>query len=146
MTDKFIAPPVAVDWVRAVGETGYEYIKDLSERVGDISDVISSLENNNLFTWNSFSRAPKKDWFFVKSANYTTAHSCLLIATAAITVTLNTTPDDQEWVRIKRETTAGPVTISGTIDGDATGYTMMANHENINLIYSRELGYWVIMQ
>jgi hypothetical protein len=141
-----VSPPVAADWTRAVGPTGYQFILDLWEYVGAVSDQLSTLDNNNLFLWAALAAKNEKDYLQVKSSSFTTHASGLFICTDAITATLNPNPADREWVRLKRETANGPVVISGTIDNDSSGYTMLANHENINLIYSQSLGYWVIMQ
>lgn len=73
---------------------------------------------------------------------YTTAGDQTLICTAALTVTLNNIPADNEQVTIKR--TNGEVIIdagSKTIDGDAT-YTMLVDYEGVDIVYVAATDEW----
>jgi len=78
------------------------------------------------------------------AVDYTTAGNELVKVTAAITITLNTTPKDKEKVTVKRDTTAGNVTVSGAIDND-TFYKMLANQESKTFIYDGENASWMIV-
>lgn len=88
------------------------------------------------------------DDFSVSTAsNYTTTGAeRLIVATGAITITLNADPEDFETVTIKRATTAGAVTISGngnTIDGSAT-FSMISNYDSYTVVYSVDAAEWLI--
>jgi hypothetical protein len=78
------------------------------------------------------------------SSAYTTTGSAVIIATAALTITLNASPDDQEEVAIQRATTAGPVVVSGTINGD-TSYHMVGNYESKVFRYVLASAEWIIL-
>lgn len=100
-------------------------------------DMSPIWQTNNFFTTKLFS----------ESTNFTTFDNCIVIATSNITVTLNTNPKDQEKAIIKRNTTAGTVTISSSpinIDGAAT-YSLIANYEAAHCIYSATDNEWFIV-
>lgn len=78
------------------------------------------------------------------AVNYTTTSNQLIIATSNITITLNANPKDKEVAIIKRDTTAGTVTISGTIDG-STSYNLITNYEAAHCIYSYDNSTWYII-
>ncbi len=90
-------------------------------------DQLSDLESRTVYT----------------AVNYTTAGNELVKATAAVTITLNLTPKDKEKVIVKRDTTAGRVTVSGLIDDD-TFYMMLADQESKTFIYDGENAVWMI--
>lgn len=96
-----------------------------------------------------FLKSLAKEFFFISTATAytTTGLEDLVVATAAVTVTLNALPDDGEKVEIKRVTTAGNVIIDGngnTIDGAAT-FTLLSNYGSYDLIYSVTEGGWLII-
>ena len=90
----------------------------------------------------------KKPFFVSVSADYTARENiCLVIVTAAVTISLDPAPKDGQQVKIKRVTTAGTVTIDSNgadIDGAAT-YSMLANYQGLDLIYSRDAGEWLLV-
>lgn len=80
----------------------------------------------------------------VISANYTTRKNEILICTAELTVTLNPTPKDREKVTVKRNTTAGYTTVSGTIDGDSS-FIMVNNYDSFTFVYLAENAEWSVI-
>lgn len=94
-----------------------------------------------------FSVGTARQDFFSVSSSHTTAGNEIVEVTEAITVTLNSAPDSEERVTIKRNTTSGSVTIDGngkTIDGEST-FVMYNNFECINVMYSADSGGWLII-
>jgi len=78
---------------------------------------------------------------------YTTTQKQLLIVTSNVTITLNAKPKDKEDVIIKRNTTAGTVTIDAgakTVDGAAT-YDLVTNYEGVHCVYSYTDDAWFII-
>lgn len=76
------------------------------------------------------------------SSAYTTAGDQILVCTAALTVTLNNLPADNELVTIKR--TNGEVIIDAgakTIDGVST-YTMLVDYEGVDVLYVAVTDEW----
>jgi len=81
------------------------------------------------------------------SGDLTTSGNTIIIATAAITVTLSAAPSNLEEVTVKRATTAGNVVVDGgakNIDGDET-FTMLVNYDAYTFIYSTSAGEWLII-
>jgi len=81
------------------------------------------------------------------SGAYTTERSSVIVVTDAVTITLNASPSDQEYVTVKRVTTAGNVTIDGNgknIDGGAT-YSMVSNYDSYTFRYFDSPGEWLII-
>ena len=78
------------------------------------------------------------------STTYTTTGKQIIIVTSNTTITLNTNPKDKETVIVKRDTTAGTVTVSGTIDGGAS-YDLIVNYEAIQCVYSYDNSSWYIV-
>ena len=79
------------------------------------------------------------------SADFTTTGDQIIICTntAAITITLNATPDESEQVHIVRQNT-GAVTVSGAINGD-TSLTIGQRYSSPHLIYTVDAGEWNII-
>lgn len=128
-------------------------------RTGGDVDQIANQQIRELLPWFSvaneseinrqydFPQAHDLPLFVSTASSHTTAGDEIVEATGAITVTLNATPANEERVTVKRNATAGDVTIDGNghnIDGDST-YTMLINYEGIDLIYSIESGVWLIV-
>ena len=81
----------------------------------------------------------------VKTSNFTTTRTQRIICNAAITITLDGTPQDDDKVYIKRVN--GQVTIDGNgnnIDGE-TSITLVIEYTSVLLTYSSTLGDWFIM-
>lgn len=135
-------------------------IEQLWRRTGGGADDVSDGQTRELFAWSqgagsedkndpialfgSFD-ASKDAVFFSVSSAHTTAGNEFVEATASITVTLNQYPEDGERVTVKRNTTAGNVTISGNGNNinDASTYVMALNYEGVALVYSATSGVWL---
>lgn len=90
-----------------------------------------------------------KEKFLLSSTgtNYTTSTNEIVVCTAAITVTLNPSPTHEEEVIVKRNTTAGTVTVSSAsinIDGALT-YDLVTNYEAVRIIYSQYDNEWFLV-
>lgn len=82
-----------------------------------------------------------------QSSNFTTERSTRVVATAAITITLNATPADQETVTVKRATSAGSVVVDGngnTIDG-SSNFTLLNNYDSYTFVYFENSSEWLII-
>jgi hypothetical protein len=90
-----------------------------------------------------FSTTPIK----VTDSDYTSSIRETVIVTASKTITCSLQPLDGQTLIVKRKTTAGNVTVSGngkTIDG-ATTFVLTVNYQTVSILYSSELGEWLIM-
>jgi hypothetical protein len=148
MAETPIAPPISTDWVPLVGDRGYFFLLDLWRRSGGEVDLINTGFIQELYPWtfnytNTGVGSPNHS-IAVVSADYTIAGPMTVIVQASCTITLDPYPADSQTATIKRDTSAGNVILSGTIDGDSS-YTMLANHEAIDLIYSVDSGEWSII-
>lgn len=79
------------------------------------------------------------------SVDYTTSGSDIVICNDAVTVTLNSTPDDLELVTIKRA--AGEIVIDGNgkqIDGGDT-ITVIRKYTSLDLVYTVDSDSWNII-
>lgn len=82
-----------------------------------------------------------------QSSDFTTERSTRVVATAAITITLNATPADQETVTVKRATSAGSVVVDGngnTIDG-SSNFTLLNNYDSYTFVYFENSSEWLII-
>lgn len=90
-----------------------------------------------------------KTFFDVKlittSANFTTFGDAIIVATSNVTITLNANPKDQEKVVVKRDTTAGSVTISAAAIDGTTSYVLLMNYEAAQCVYSETNSTWYIV-
>lgn len=139
-----------------------EYLFKLWLRTGGGDDSISSIENGELYepgiqTSDSEELETELDPFetlpgglfpvevISVADSYTTTGDQILICTNAsdITVTLNATPDDGEQVHIKKAGD-GMVTVSGTVDGQATT-DIIFKYDSPHLVYTLEAGEWSII-
>ena len=79
------------------------------------------------------------------STDFTTTGSQIIICTntAAITITLNATPDDAEQVHIVRQNT-GAVAVSGAINGD-TSLTIGNRYSSPHLVFTIDADEWNII-
>lgn len=126
-------------------------IWQLRARTGGYTDVIettvtSTSDNSGQFALVQDLVGAARD-VSVQSTVYTTANSEIVICNnaAAITVTLNASPDDEELVSIKR--TDGTVTIAGngkTIDGK-TAQRINVKYASLDLLYTVETDSWSII-
>jgi len=122
-----------------------EYLERAASNINDTNQNVEDIGIRESYPWPQILSTKKSQFNVVASANYaTTGFESVLVVTNAATVTLNTTPDDGEKISIKRATTAGNVTVSGTIDG-ASSYTMAENYECIDLIYIASSNEWLIV-
>lgn len=137
--------------------TGYELAGIMDESVAEgLSSLAAILQpfsaedgeiNFDAVNAALFATVENDPVYISTSSNYTTTgNEDVVIATAAITVTLNDSPDDGETVTVKRATTAGYVTVDGngnTIDGD-TDFIMVNNYDSYTFIYIEDAGEWLI--
>lgn len=87
---------------------------------------------------------PKDDIIDISTAT-TSAGSKVYVCTAALTLTLNATPSNNELVKVKA--TNGEVIIDAngkTIDGEST-YTIVVDYECINCLYIATTDEWLII-
>ena len=79
------------------------------------------------------------------STDHTTNGNEVVICTntSAITITLNTNPDDGEQVHIKRQNT-GRVNVIGDIDGD-TEKAITLRYDSPHLVFTVDAGEWSII-
>ena len=123
--------------VSPIWETKYTEIKKQLEDLQNELDMSPIWTTNNFFTTKVFSTGTA----------FTTYDNCIVVATSNITVTLNPNPKDQEKAIIKRNTTAGEVTISSSpinIDGAST-YVLLMNYEAAHCVYSATDNEWFIV-
>jgi hypothetical protein len=129
---------------------GLEFIIfQLWKRTGGGSDAVSSAITTASLSAPAYSASNfVGQSITAASSNYTTTGlDRLVVATAAITVSLNDEPNQLEQVSIKRSSVTGPVVIDGngnTIDGQTT-YTIAENYEAIDLMYADDWGGWAIV-
>lgn len=118
----------------------FRFLSSVWERLGGPTNEVANIEIQELYPWQT---SPRDDTdIIVASSNTTTTGNAIIICTSAITVILNSNPDDLEMVTVKR--TTGNVTVSGAIDGD-TSFTMLAAYESKTFIYSVINGEWSII-
>ena len=137
-----VAPPDSSIWVPVVGEQGYQFLLDLYRRTGETDDFVANQDVQEFYPWPQDSRYCDYD-LIVISTDYTTAGNQVIIATNGETVTLNATPEDNETVIVKRDSTSD-ITVSGTIDGDSS-HVITQNYAAIALKYSTEQAKWYIV-
>lgn len=132
------------------------WAQDMWIRTGADQDNIANQAVRESYAWRIGRKQPdnvnysvnisKKGKVIVTTgSNYTlTGYEDLLIVTGSVTITVNPNPKDGEEVAIKRSTTAGYVTISGTIDGDSS-HVMTRNYDGVDLIYSVSNAGWFVV-
>lgn len=149
MTHEVYLPNVNQQFVDANGmltEVGYRFLYFLWERSGGHDDSITALQNESFF-WATPTSFFTDITVVSTGTAYTTQGNTLLIATAAITITLNPNPIDQEKVTIKRAVPTGLVTVSGgskNID-DMTTYEIPTDYEAVQIVYSITDDNWFIV-
>ena len=146
MADVAIAPPFSNDWEPVVGATGYQFILDVYRRLGAEVDAVNKQSIQELYPWTfafQTQESSKKTVTVTTGSAYTIVGQMIVNVTGAVTITLDPYPRDKQKATIYRNTTAGPVVLSGTINGDSS-YTMLANHETIDLVYLVSIAGWII--
>ena len=113
------------------------YIDALNSRINELEKLLAILPIWKTESLNEYQ-------IITTSSNYTTTGKQIIFVTSNITITLNANPKDKEVVYIKRVTSAGTVTISGTIDG-GTSYDLIVNYESVRCIYSYDNSSWYII-
>ena len=143
--------------VRIYFEELERFLHDVWQNL-DAGEAIPNADIRETYAWTStrqsdtpgasfypVGRSSKQSINVSTSSDYTaTGFEKIIVATGAVTVTLNESPVDGEQVSIKRATSAGNVIVSGTIDG-VSGYTMAENYECIDLIYIASSNEWLIV-
>ena len=122
----------------------------LWNRTGGGDDVVDSTINSQVDTdglFGLFSRISNIEYRNVESTsvNYTTIGSDIVLCNAAITVTLNDEPDDQEIVDIKRK--SGLVVVDGNgklIDG-VTSWNINVINSSMKIIYTADTDDWSVI-
>ena len=85
--------------------------------------------------------------FFSVTANHTCYGDEIVEAKSNITVYLNSSPNETEQITVKRNTTAGTVTIDGNgknIDGFAT-IALATNYTSMTMFYSANSNEWIVI-
>ena len=121
-------------------------IRSIIEDVRQHEPVYRQEESDN-FPLPVFYSSEEPAGLVVTSSNYTSSGSELIIATSNITIDFDPDPEDGQFIKIKRVTTAGNVVADGNgnnIDGSST-FTLLFNYDSNTFIFSRDAGEWLIV-
>ena len=77
------------------------------------------------------------------SRTTTTSETVLCTGADAKTITLNESPEDQEFVTVIRQG-AGAASLSGDING-GTSYTLATQYDSVTVMYTQAAGEWSVI-
>lgn len=157
-----ITPPKRGEFLTAKGEPTLRFITWIESLTTQTNEVVSEIsETSELISGSSLADEiteelevdltlitpsfPTEIEVISTSANFTTTGDQVIICTntAAITITLNATPDDGEQVHIKRQN-IGALTVSGAIDG-STSLEIGLRYSSPHLVFTLAANEWSII-